>query len=164
MAIPLGSGMGAYGAGVGPCGHDPEDALVASLTQTPVAALYFDPLSRTYVQNADFTMVAGTGPIQRAAHLLMPLGSIPAVPLSGFDTGAVKRAAPDARKAVIEDALRRTWKVLLDTQQISFGNVVLTNAYGVPWTGGPWDGFFFVPVYDLINRAKTPIPLTGRVA
>lgn len=163
MATPLGTGMAAFGCGVGPCGHDPEDALVGALKQDPVAALYFDPYTRTYLQNADFTMVEGAGPIQRAAHLLIPLGSIPATPTSGFDTGPVKRANQDARIGVIEDKLRRTWKKLLDTNQISMGKVVLVDADGNTWESGPWDGHFEVPVTDLVTKGD-PTPLRGRVA
>jgi hypothetical protein len=156
--------MAAFGAGVGPCGHDPEDALVGATKQEAVSALYFDPYERAYTQNADYSMVGGSGPIQRAAHLLLPLGAIPAVSGSGFDTGAVKRASPAARLTVIEDGLRRTWRTLLETKQISMGPVRLVDSSGRTWESGPWGGLFEVPVYDLVNQAKSPVPLRGRVA
>lgn len=162
MATPLGSGMASLPAGVGPCGHSDPDALVGALKQTPVAALYFDPFTRTYVQNADFTMVPGTGPIQRAANLLLPLGALPSTRTSGFDVAAVKRAPPNARLTVIEDALRRTWKPLLSTGQISFGTVRLLDGKGNTWESGPWNGQFEVPVYDLITKGD-PVALRGRI-
>jgi hypothetical protein len=155
MATPLGSGAGAFGAGVGPAGHDPEDALVGATRQTPVAALYFDPFNRVYAQNADYTMVTGAGPIHRAAHLLLPLGSLPATPNSGIDIAAIKRAPPQSRIAVIEDALRRTWKPLLETGQITMGKVTLLDHAGKEWTvdsGFPWPGKFDVAVQDLVTN------------
>lgn len=155
MATPLGSGLGAFGAGVGPCGHDPEDELVGSHRQETVEALEFDPYDRVYSQNADGSMVAGSGPIQRAAHLMLPLGSIAATPESGLDVDAIKRASPGARKNVIEDALRRTWKVLIETNQIRMGTVTVVRP------GPPWKGEFTVDVVDLVT--KKPETLRGKV-
>lgn len=165
MATPLGTGMGAFGAGVGPAGHDPEDALVGAVKQSPVASLFFDPFNRLYAQNADFTMVEGAAPIHRAAHLLLPLGSLPAIPSSGLDIDAIKRATHESRIAVIEDALRRTWKVLLEGGQIAMGKVTLLDNAGNEWTinsGVPWPGKFDVAVQDLVT--KQPATLEARVS
>lgn len=155
MATPLGSGLGAFGAGIGPCGHDPEDAITGSHRQEAVAALEFDPYDRVYVENEDGSLVAGTGPIQRAAHLMMPLGSLAATPDSGLDIVAIKRASPGARRNVIEDALRRAWKALLETKQIRMGAVTVLNP------GPPWKGEFTVDVTDLVTRS--PETLRGKV-
>lgn len=156
--------MAAFGAGVGPCGHDPEDELDAGATQTPVGALYFDPYDRVYAQNADHTMVQGAGPIQRAAHLLLPLGGIPAVASSGFDVASVKRSPPSQRQLALEDALRRAWKTLLESGQIEMGKVTMLDVDGSEWTaekGRPWGGRFDVVVRDLVT--KQPATLEAKV-
>lgn len=155
MANPFATGLGAFGAGIGPFGHDPPAELVGAAKQAPVAALEFDPYDRVYAQNADRSMVAGAGPIQRAAHLMMPRGSIPATPASGLDVDAIRRAPPSARKTVITDALRRTWKVLIESNQIRMGTVTLIN------DGTYWKGEFQVEVVDLVT--KQPETLKGKV-
>lgn len=145
MAVPLGSGQAAYGAGVGPCGHDPEDDPSEVVVQTPIAALYFDPYDRVYTLNADLSLKAGAGPIQRAAHLMLPRGAIPAVAFSGLDVNAIRRATPARRVRIIEDELRLAWQSLLSTGQITMGKVTLDDT-------NPWSGRFYVEVTDRITK------------
>lgn len=148
-------GMAAFGAGVGPCGHDPEDELEGATPQETIEAHKFDPYDRLYKLNANYSAVGDSPAIQRAAHLMLPLGAIPAVATSGLDIQAIRRAPPDIRLAVIEDALRRTWKVLLETNQIAMGKVTLINE------GPPWSGRFEVEVIDLLRQKDTT--LEGKV-
>lgn len=156
MTIPLGSGLGAFGAGEGPAGHDPEDELEAALQQEPVAALEFDPEERVYVIKDDNTM-AGTSPvIQRATLLMMPLGSIGAVATDGLDIKRIKRAGPESRQSTLEDALRRAWKVLIDAGQLRMGNVVVKNP------GPPWTGEFEVEVIDLTTKQTATLESVAR--
>ncbi len=150
MPVPLGSGLGAYGAGVGPFGHDPEDEPTAVATQTPVGAIAFDPYDRVYRRNEDLTMQPSSGPIQRAAHLMLPLNAIPATPGSGINVDRIRRASPLQRRRVIEDELRVSWKSLLDTGQIRMGKVTIEAS--TPWSGR-WD----VEVVDLITEQKTTL-------
>ena len=152
MPTLLGSGMASQGAGVGPCGHDPEDEPSAVVTQTPVAALYFDPFQRRYVQNPDLSMWKGAGPIQRAAHLLLPLGSLPATASSGLDVQSIRRAPPARRQRAVEDAVRIAWKPLTQSRQIVMGKVTLDPS-------APWNGKFTVEVTDLVT--KQPVRLEG---
>lgn len=148
MPTPLGSGLAAYAAGVGPAGHDPEDEPSRKIVQTPVGVLYFDPFDRVYSRNDDLTMVAGTGPIQRAAHLLLPLGALPGTARSGIDTASIRRAAPDRRQRTIEDALRVTWRSLISEGQIQMGKVTLEPTE----PGKSWSGRFYVEVFDLVTQ------------
>lgn len=157
MAIPLGSGLAAFGAGVGPCGHDPEEDPSEKVVQTPVSALYFDPYDRVYAQEADFTMREGAGPIQRAALLMLPKGALSSVASSGLDLDVIRRASSDRRLRVISDQLRVTWKVLLETKQISMGAVTLEP-------GEPWSGRFYVEVQDLVTPKAKPSRLAGKAA
>lgn len=145
MSAPLGSGLGAFPAGVGPAGHDPEDDPSEVVTQAPVEALYFDPYDRVYTLNDDLSVVAGSGPIQRAAHLMLPQGSLPATPNDGFPVDDVRRAAPNQRLRAIEDALRVAWKPLLEAKQIRIGIIELEKST-------PWSGRFYVEVTDLVTK------------
>jgi hypothetical protein len=144
------SGVGSFGAGEGGAGHDPLDELEARPVQTPVKALYFDPYDRIYLRNPDLTMVEGSPVIHRAAHLMLPLGSIPAVATSGFDVEAVRRATPDARARVLEDAVRRMWKVLVDEGVLGIETIVMDPS-------DPWNGLWYADVIDLTT--KTPARL-----
>ena len=155
MDIPIAQGAGTAGAGVGPAGHDPEMDPSEKVTQTPVGALFFDPYDRVWKQNSDLTMVEGSGPIQRAAVLLIPRGHIAATPGNGIDIAAIKRASPERRQRVVEDQVRAAWKPLLDSGQIEMGAVTLEEQK----PGQPWSGRFYVEARDLITqKTKT---LTG---
>lgn len=156
MAIPLGSGAGAFGAGEGPAGHDPEDEPSDRVIATPVKAVYFEPFNRRFSQNSDLTMVEGTAPIQRAALLMLPLGSMPTVASSGLNIKRIRAAAPEKRKRVIEDELRVAWKVLLDAGLIAMGAVTLEP-------GEPWSGKFYVEVEDLVSRTNGRTSTTSLV-
>jgi len=155
MPATLGSGLAAYAAGVGPAGHDPEDAPSAKVVQTPVGVLHFDPFDRIYARNEDLTMVAGTGPIQRAAHLLLPLGALPGTARSGLDTASIRRASLDRRQRTIEDALRVTWRSLISEGQIQLGKVTLEPTE----PGKSWSGKFYVEILDLVTQQTST--LTG---
>lgn len=141
----LDTGLGSEGMGEGPIGHDSEDRPSAVVTQTPVGAIFFEPFNRIYLRNADLTMLPSSAPIHRAAHLMLPLGSIPATPGSGIDVGAIKRASPLRRKRVIEDELRVAWRTLLVEGAIAIGKVTVEPS--VPWSGR-WD----VEVKDLLTE------------
>lgn len=154
MPTSLIRGMGAWPLGEGPLGHAPADALEGATEQEPVEALYFDPLTRSYLQNEDLSMVAGSAPIQRAAHLLMPVGSLPATVSSGLDVESIKRASPEARAKAIEDALRRAWKTLLEASLIAIGRITVSDRAG-------WSGEFDVQVKDLVT--KETATLSGKV-
>lgn len=107
-----------------------------------VEVISFDPLLRLYEQNADLTMKASTKTIHRAAHLLLPLGSIPAVKDSGLDIVAIKKALPETRQRVVEDAVNRAWKSLLDEKVIKIHAIVLHESI-------PWSGLFYIDAEDL---------------
>jgi hypothetical protein len=139
----LAHGAAAYGAGIGPAGHDPPDEPSEKVTQATVAANSFDPYNRVWTQNDDLTMVEASPNIQRAAMLMLPLRGIPSVAGSGIDLVRIRRALPSRRAATIEEELRRAWKVLLDQRLISIEKIVLSS----PWTGA-WD----VEVKDLVYR------------
>lgn len=148
-------GAGAFAAGEGPAGHDPEATPSSVVVQAAVGALFFDPFQRTYKRNADLSMVEGSGPIQRAAHLLLPLGTLSSTASSGLDVASIKRAAPNRRQRAIEDALRVTWKQLIDGDQIAMGKVTLEETE----PGKAWSGKYYVEVTDLVTQ-KTAT-LTG---
>lgn len=156
MTKPIARGAAAFGAGIGPAGHDPPAEPEERVLQEPVEALHFDPYDRVYAQNDDLTMVAGSGPIQRAALLLLPLGSLPATASSGFPVDAVRRASPAQRYSVIMNALRQTWKPLLETGQIE---IVSLELEPTP-RGGTWSGRFYPLVRDLVTQAEKK--LTGK--
>lgn len=161
MTAPLSFGLGSLPAGVGPAGHDLPAELQTQIKDMAPTALAFDPYDRVYVQNDDFTMASGTGPIQRAALLMLPLGSIAATPSSGLDISAIRRASPAARVTVITDALTRAWKTLIETNQIALGKVT------IPKPGPPWDGIWEVEVTDLVNKKTSTLETTklvGKVA
>jgi hypothetical protein len=139
------SGLAAFEAGMGPAGHDPENVPSTAAAQAAISAAYFDPFDRVYRMNADKSLVAGSGPIQRAAHLLLPLGALPATPFSGLDIQAIRRATETQRQFVVETELRIAWKVLLDALQISMGKVTIEASR-------PWSGRFFVDVVDLATE------------
>jgi hypothetical protein len=149
----IAQGAGAFEAGEGPAGADPLATPSAVVTQAPVGALHFDPFQRTYTRNDDLSMIAGSGPIQRAAHLLLPLGSLPATPNSGLDVLSIKRALPIRRQRAIEDALRVTWASLLNSNQIAMGKVTLEPVA----SGRSWSGKFDVEITDLVTQTTTTI-------
>jgi hypothetical protein len=151
----LGTGLAAFPAGVGPAGHDPDEKPTTLPKQTPIPALAFDPYARVYVRNADGTMAAGTGPIHRAAHLMLPRGSIAATPNEGLDVQAIRRATPESRLTVIKDAVYRTWKVLIESRQIAVGRIFVLEP------GPPWSGKFEVEVVDLVNKID-PMTIEGK--
>lgn len=158
MTKPIARGAAAFAAGLGPAGHDPPTEPDLPPEQEPIEALQFDPYDRVYVQNADLTMVAGSGPIQRAAILLLPRGALPATSTSGFPVDDVKRASPAQRRRVIMNALRQTWKTLLETQQIAIEGLEIEPTPN----GGVWSGRFYPIVRDLTTDGK-PQKLTGKV-
>ena len=147
MAILTGTGLGAFPAGVGPFGHDPEAEVVGQAVQAPLEANYFDPYDRVYVQRSDQTMVGTTVAIQRAALLMLPKGALPASASSGIDVDRIRRASEDARERVIDDEVRRSWKVLLDAKLIELRGIQLDT------TTDPWNGRFYVDVIDLTTQA-----------
>lgn len=144
MTRPLSRGCAAFGAGIGPCGHSPDDEPSDKVVQPRVSAIAFDPYDRVWSQNDDLTMKETSGPIQRAATLMLPLGAIPAVGRNGIDVKRIKRALPEQRLRVIRDELQLAWKTLLDTRQIAIANVTLSDTT-------PWDGRFFVDVRDIVS-------------
>ena len=148
-------GAGAFEAGEGPAGADPLATPSAVVTQSEVGVLHFDPFQRTYTRNTDLSMVAGDGPIQRAAHLLLPLGSLPSTASSGLNIVAIKRALPSQRQRAIEDELRVAWAPLINTDQIAMGKVTLEPVA----SGRAWSGQFYVEITDLVTQKTTT--LTG---
>lgn len=150
MSNPFARGAAAYGAGLGPAGHDPAAEPDERVVQEPVAALHFDPFNRVFTQNTDLTMVAGSGPIQRAALLLLPLGSLPATATNGLNVARIRRASRSQRARVILDELRVAWKPLLDTQQIEIVSVEIEE----PGEGQSWSGLFYPTVRDLATQEK----------
>ena len=155
MSQPIAEGAGAELAGLGPAGHDSEADPSDVVTQTRLGALHFDPFDRVYTQNADLSMVAGTGPIQRAAHLLLPLGALASTASSGLDLLSIKRALPSRRQRAVEDALRVAWKPLISEGQIVMGKVTLEPTE----PGRSWSGKFYVEVTDLVTQKTST--LTG---
>jgi hypothetical protein len=154
MSILIASGVGAFAAGLGLAGHDPEPEPTAPVEQTRVAAVDFDPYQRVYVRNDDLSMQATTPAIQRAAHLMLPLNALPAVPSSGIDIASIKRASLERRLTVVIDALNRTWRVLLDAGLIAIRTVEIDPSE-------PWNGRFYADVEDLqtgrpFRLASTP--------
>lgn len=156
MTNPIARGAAAFGAGLGPAGHDPADEPEERVVQEPIEAMHFDPFNRVFTQNADLTMVAGSGPIQRAALLLLPLGSLPATASNGLNIARIKRASRSQRARVILDELKIAWKSLLETQQIEILGVEIDE----PAEGQSWSGLFYPSVRDLATQEKKK--LTGK--
>lgn len=156
MTNPIARGAAAFGAGLGPAGHDPADEPEERVVQEPIEAMHFDPFNRVFTQNADLTMVAGSGPIQRAALLLLPLGSLPATASNGLNIARIKRASKSQRARVILDELKIAWKSLLETQQIEILGVEIDE----PAEGQSWSGLFYPSVRDLATQEKKK--LTGK--
>lgn len=156
MTNPIARGAAAFGAGLGPAGHDPADEPEERVVQEPIEAMHFDPFNRVFTQNADLTMVAGSGPIQRAALLLLPLGSLPATASNGLNIARIKRASRSQRARVILDELKIAWKSLLETQQIEIIGVEIDE----PAEGQSWSGLFYPSVRDLATQEKKK--LTGK--
>lgn len=156
MTIPFARGAGAFGAGLGPAGHDPASEPDERVVQEPIEATHFDPFNRVFTQNADLTMVAGSGPIQRAALLLLPLGSLPATASNGLNVDRIRRASRSQRARVILDELKLAWKPLLETQQIEIVSVEIEQ----PAEGQSWSGVFYPTVRDVATKDKAK--LTGK--
>lgn len=142
MALLVLGGLGSYLVGEGLAGHEPGEAHTYPVEQSTVEAVKFDPYDRTFPQNEDLTMQSVTPALQRAALLMMPLGSIPAVAKSGLNIDRIKRAAPEDRLRVIESELRITWKTLLDAGILQLERVELHPS-------DPWNGTFYPYVRDL---------------
>lgn len=129
-----GQGAAASGAGEGYAGFGYPDEPSARVIATPVKAIAFDPYNRVYEQNADLTMKEVSPTMQRAALLVLPLGSLPSTPRNGVDLKDVANASNDERQRAAEDAMKVALKPLLDERVLRIERVTLEGG-SEDWTG-----------------------------
>jgi len=136
------TGAAAFTAGETLAGHDGPESPSAVSTQSDITAIAFDPYDRSYTLQTDQSLKGTTRVLHRAALLILPRGSIPAVASSGINLDPIRRATPAQRLRIIRDQMNLAYQTLLDTGLLAIRSVQLSSTT-------PWDGRWYADVVDL---------------
>lgn len=148
-----GGGAGAYPAGEGYGGWDPDTGESTVRTKTLAAAPKFDPLTRRYELASTGGLADEHPVIARARHLLgLRRRGIASAPTVGIPIARMRIARPDQRQREAEDAVNIALAPLLAAGDVRIKSVTLSD---------PYNGTFYTELVNLRAADATPARITS---